>query len=481
MPGGGDDSAEKGPRARGSVLAAWLLVLIPAAMLAILLERPIWDVDIFWQLKLGEMILARGAPVPTEPFAATHLGEPLPAVAWLGQVVMAEVRLTAGWTGLRLFDALCWLAGFLVVAAACRRRGASVGGLALGLAVALYLALPTASIRPQTFAVLCFGLLLALIRLELRPWRTLAIAVPLFVLWQNLHPSVSVAAVTFGVRSAVGWGRWLARREGAPWEDSALAALAGLAILATPDGWSAIRTSGENAQASTAMGVSEWLPLWHPVNHSGIAAVALAAILAAGLVAYRWRRSDLREIAVALAFLALTVLVSRFVLFWAMTLIPVFARAIPPAANPRRVSPFAALLLLAIVAGTMPFLRPTRFSPAIPLATIQALKDRAPAGTIFLHIPWGGPAIDIGYPAWVVAYDGRFYRYTPEELSLYRDISHDRVPLVDIVRRYRPVGFVLERDWNKSLIAELRADPAWQQVAEQGAAVAFVRRPGAAR
>jgi hypothetical protein len=129
----------------------------------------------------------------------------------------------------------------------------------------------------------------------------------------------------------------------------------------------------------------------------------------------------------------------------------------------------------------MPFLRPTRFSPAIPLATIQALKDRAPAGTIFLHIPWGGPAIDIGYPAWRVAYDGRFYRYTPEELRLYRDISHDRVPLVDVVRRYRPVGFVLERDWNKSLITELRADPAWEQVAEQGAAVAFVRRPGAAR
>lgn len=481
MPGGRGDGEESGPEGRGSLLAAWLLVLIPAAMLAILLQRPIWDVDIFWQLKLGEMILARGAPVPAEPFAATHLGEPLPAVAWLGQVIMAKVRLLAGWTGLSLFDAACWLAGFLIVAAACWRRGASAGGLALGLAVAFYLALPTASIRPQTFAVLCFGLLLALIRLDLRPWRTLAIAAPLLVLWQNLHPSVSVAAVTFGARAAVGWGCWLAKREPPPWQDTVLAALAGLAILATPDGWSAIRTSGDNARGSTAMGVSEWLPLWHPVNHSGILPVALAAMLAAGMVAYRWRRSDLREIAVALAFLALTVFVSRFVLFWAIALVPVFARAIPPAAIPRRMPVLAMPLLLALVAAIMPFVRPTHFSPAIPLAAIQALKDRAPAGTIFAHIPWGGPAIDIGYPGWLVAYDGRFYRYTPEELRFYRDISHDKVSLAAVVQRYRPVGFILERDWNRSLIAELRADPAWQRVAEEGAAVAFTRKPGAAR
>ncbi|MDR2856782.1 MAG: hypothetical protein LBV50_02920 [Novosphingobium sp.] len=34
-----------------NLVAAWLLALAPAAMLAILLMRPVWDVDIFWQLR----------------------------------------------------------------------------------------------------------------------------------------------------------------------------------------------------------------------------------------------------------------------------------------------------------------------------------------------------------------------------------------------------------------------------------------------
>src|SRR3546814_5999997 len=59
---------------------SWLLALVPAAMLLSLLLRRVWDVDIFWQLKLGELILARHGPVRTEPFSALHLGEPLTTI-----------------------------------------------------------------------------------------------------------------------------------------------------------------------------------------------------------------------------------------------------------------------------------------------------------------------------------------------------------------------------------------------------------------
>src|ERR1700760_5200201 len=62
-----------------------LLALVPAALLLVLLRRPVWDPDIFWQLKLGELILGSGGPLASEPFAALHIGEPLPAVAWAGQ------------------------------------------------------------------------------------------------------------------------------------------------------------------------------------------------------------------------------------------------------------------------------------------------------------------------------------------------------------------------------------------------------------
>lgn len=84
------------------------LLIVPlalAAMLLLLLLRPIYDVDIFWQCKLGELILASRGLILTEPFAATHRGEPLPSLAWLGQAVYVQVRLFGGWPALRSFDA----------------------------------------------------------------------------------------------------------------------------------------------------------------------------------------------------------------------------------------------------------------------------------------------------------------------------------------------------------------------------------------
>ena len=67
----------------GATFRTAIAVLVPALLLFLLLLRPVFDTDIFWQLKLGELILAARHPLAIEPFAATHLGEPLPAVAWL--------------------------------------------------------------------------------------------------------------------------------------------------------------------------------------------------------------------------------------------------------------------------------------------------------------------------------------------------------------------------------------------------------------
>ena len=69
------------------------LALVPALLLFLLRLRAVSDVDIFWQLKLGELILAAGHPIASEPFAATHLGEPLPAVAYTQSRVLGSLIL----------------------------------------------------------------------------------------------------------------------------------------------------------------------------------------------------------------------------------------------------------------------------------------------------------------------------------------------------------------------------------------------------
>lgn len=464
-------------------MARLTCLLIPAVMLFVLLLRPIWDVDIFWQLRLGELILDHGGPVLREPFAAAHLGEPLAPVAWLGQAVMAQVRRLGGWTGLRVFDAVIWLGGFWAVALACRRRGAAPLATAFALAIGFLPALPVASIRPQSFAALGFGLLLALLRLQLSPARTLLLALPLFVLWQNLHPSVSVAAVVLGSSAGFAWLRYLAgRRAAPPWLLCALAGLAAACVFATPAGVSIVRVSAENARASIAVGASEWLPLWAPVNHGLIAPIAAAGALLGWLLVRNRRRIDWEELAPAAVLFVLTLTAYRFVLFWGIALVPVVARLMsdpePGAAPTPRPWPFwaAAPAAVAAAAALALAVSPTQFSRALPLAGIEKLRQSGVTGTVFSYFPWGGPLIDAGYPRWVTAYDGRYYRYSPQEWRRYDQLMAGAVGPTELDRLYHPAAYLLARGPNDALIAALRADRStWREIYADAGCVAFVR------
>lgn len=470
-------------RAPAAPMLAPVLALVPAALLLVLLLRAVWDVDIFWQLKLGELILDHGGPIGREPFAALHLGEPLPAVAWAGQAVMALVRQVGGWNLLRVVDALCWLGGFAALAIACRVRGAALPAVMLALVVAVVAALPTASIRPQSFACLCFGLLLAIQRLGLRPAMTIALGAPLLLAWQNLHPSESVGVIAMGLAAVPGWYGWLRdRTRPLPIVPTALAVIGVAAFFATPDGASVLEISARNAEASIAIGASEWLPLWIPGNHANAVPV-LVAVAVALVFVRRSRRVDAGELAVALGLLVLTLTAYRFVLFWAVAMVPVIARAFaePDARGPGRreglwregVWVAASVALVAIAA---PLVAPTRFAENLPLAAVEHLRGTGARGTIYGDFPFGGVIIDAGYPAWRVAYDGRYYRYAREEWQYNGGIENGIVPLVDVVRKWNPAAFVLDEAHNAPLAQALARSRAWQRIYAGKGVVVYVPR-----
>ena len=455
-----------------------LLPLVPAALLLVLLLRQVWDVDIFWQLKLGELILDSGGPISREPFAALHIGEPLPAVAWVGQAAMALARRIGGWDFLRVFDAACWLGGFGAVAAACRLRGASLVAVAIALGLAFMVALPTASIRPQSFGCLCFGLLLALQRLELKPVLTIALGAPLLVAWQNLHPSVSVGVAAMGFASLPGVAGWLRGQSALPVVPMLLGLIGVAAIFATPDGISIIATSAENAEMSMAIGATEWLPLWTSDNRSLAVPVVVVALLTGRLVARR-RRFDWGEIAIALGLGLMTLAAYRFVLFWAVAMVPVIARAAaPPVARPQRSEVVTILASLLLVAVATPLMAPTRFAETLPLAAVQFLRDQHIRGTVYGDLLFGGVIIDTGYPDWRVAYDGRYYRYSNEEWRYDNAIESGAVPLADVVRKWSPAAFVLDARRNAPIAGELAHSNTWQRIYTREGVVVYVPRTG---
>jgi hypothetical protein len=452
----------------------WALVLTPAAMLCVLLLRSVWDVDIFWQLRLGELILDARRPIATEPFSATHAGEPLAALAWLGQAVFALVRRVAGWTGLRLFDALCWCGGFWLLAAAARRAGASAGSLAIALVLAFVAALPAASIRPQSFGALSFGALLALLKLRLPAWQTIALGLPLLILWQNLHPSVSIGAIALGAHAAGGWAAWLRDRSAPqPWAATILTPLALGAIFATPDGMEVLAVSARNAQASMAVGASEWLPLWTAGNHLNAVPIVVVTLVALRAARRALDRRDWSDLAVMLVLLVLTVTAYRFVLFWAISTIPVIATGSSLRKNLRGFAGLVAVIALALVAIVTPLLRPTYFSDNLPLAAVARLRATNVQGTIFTEPEFAGVLIDAGHPRWRVSLDGRYYRYTDEEWGRYGEILGGTFRLRQIERLYRPAAFVLRPSHTTALCNELdRPGSGWRRIwMDEGAAV----------
>ncbi|HUD27368.1 MAG TPA: hypothetical protein VMQ93_00740 [Novosphingobium sp.] len=454
-----------------------LLALVPAAMLLVLLLRSVWDVDVFWQLKLGELILDRHGPLLREPFAALHLGEPMPAVAWAGQAVMAMTRRLGGWDLLRVVDAICWLGGFWAAAIACARRGAPRHAVMLALLLGFVAALPTASIRPQNFGCLCFGLLLALQRLGLRPAVTIALGAPLLVVWQNLHPSVSVAAVALGLVALPRWIAWLRdRRRAVPVAPTALAFIAFAAIFATPDGLSILHTSTLNAEASIAIGASEWLPLWISANRSNAVPVLVVALLGLRLVLSHRSRIDAGELAVAIGLLLMTLTAYRFVLFWAVAMVPVIARAAGEPGRPGPARPAMIVVPVLLVAVVTPLLAPTRFAETLPLAAVERLRKEGVRGTIYGDFPFGGTIIDAGYPAWRVAYDGRYYRYSRKEWQYNGGIENGIVPLVDVERKWNPAAFVLDEYHNAPLAGELARSRQWRRIWSERGIVVYVPR-----
>ena len=457
-------------------LLEWGLAFAPAAILAALLTRSVWDVDIFWQLRLGEMILAHHGPIGREPFAASHIGEPLPAVAWLGQAVMAGVRLLGGWDALRVFDALCWAGGFFAIAAACRWKGAAPGSVLLALIVSVVAALMTASVRPQSLAALCFGLFLAVLRLELRPWITMVLGALILVLWQNLHPSVSVAGLAAGVSAAAGWYTWWrGKGQSMPLAATVLTLISALAMFVTPDGFSILAVSARNAQASIAIGASEWLPMWIEANRGNSLPILGAAGLACWLVWRHPERAKLSELAVAFVLFAMTAVTIRFVLFWAIALIPVVARAAAPSAPlHRNVAWAAAPIALLAAALVMLILRPTHFDETLPMGAIERLKQENVRGVIYADFPYGGPLIDAGYPDWTVAYDGRYYRYTPAEWHFNGGVEAGKLGLRDILDRWQVAGFLLKVSHNTPLAQELARTAGWRCIWDRDGIVVYV-------
>jgi hypothetical protein len=464
-----------------------VLTALACGVFALVLFRPVRDVDMFWQVRTGELMLETGRLVTTDPFTSTHAGEPTPTIYWLSQLLYAGLLKVGSWELLHRLDALMFATALWLAAVGGRTRGGSPFAAAAAFGLALLIAMPHHGLRPQTFGLLGFAAVVALERSRLGPWRKALVALVLCTVWQNLHPSASTGALYLGVVAAAGFGRWVVSRGGPfPWRAGLPAAAAGLAVFLTPDGVGILRLSAENAAVARAIGVEEWLPVWDRATWPAARTVWLGVAVTVGLALAVRVRATWEEVAVAVAFTAAAVGVYRMSLFWAVAMIPVwcrwlevaYPRLVPDPLTPPRVRPVLVLPAVLGAALVAVVVRPPVFDPGLPFAGLDRVRALRVHGVVYNYREWGGPLIASAHPSVRVTIDGRLYLFPAADWDDYLRTALGQVPLNEVEARYRPDAFFLRPSYHERLIALIRASDRWEEAYADQSCVLFVKSAG---
>jgi hypothetical protein len=159
---------------------------------------PMRETDLFFHLKIGQLILADHAIPFRNLFSFTYPNAPDPDLAWGFQVLAALAFRVGGFPAIVLLKTLLFAAAMALTLWLCRRVGA--GPLASAAAAALAICAADQRLVERPHLVTFVGIPLVAILYERRAWRF----IPLVVLgWANFHAGVFLAIV-FLVASAIG-------------------------------------------------------------------------------------------------------------------------------------------------------------------------------------------------------------------------------------------------------------------------------------
>lgn len=249
---------------------------------------PVSSEDIWWHVKLGELIAslhrfpAGEQLVHTVP-AGTHFSD----TQWLFQLLVFGVHKLAGWNGLIALRVLFSVGTALLVFAWLERRGTGRMVNVLCSSFIVLLVAQRVNDRPELPSFLCMGMQLLLLDGFVRggrmPWWQYLLVQ---LVWANFHSSVVLGIflpLTFGVTMLVqeyaanaGLRKVLAGRGSAGRRLVVLAAAAALVSLLNPSGW-VILTYGFTESAKNVI-----LEFGHPWNAAlfseGVAAMLLACV-----------------------------------------------------------------------------------------------------------------------------------------------------------------------------------------------------------
>jgi hypothetical protein len=244
------------------------------------------ETDLFYNLRLGELVLATHEVPRTNLLSFTAPDAPDPNLAWLFQIVLALAHRAAGVPGTVLLKTAFVVATFAVLFRVAVRRAAHPAAAVAALALAAWAAEPRFVERPHLVTFLGLALtLLALERAEAGRPRALWLLLPAGLAWANANSCFFLAPALLLLYAAGARfdGRLADARRAA-----LVAALLAPLVLATPSGLDALRYVANHFRMPSLRPLQEYRvaswPLDGPFFFLG--AAALASALAPG----QWRQ-----------------------------------------------------------------------------------------------------------------------------------------------------------------------------------------------
>ncbi len=381
---------------RGPELAALAALLLFVAGRCLV---PMDETDLFFNLRLGDIILGQHAVPRTNLLSFTCPEARDLNLAWLFQIVLALAYRAGGIAGTVLLKTTFVLATWALLFRVALRRGAHPAAAAAALALAAWAAEPRFVERPHlcTFLGLAY-LLLALERAEAGRPRALLALVPLALVWANANSCFFLAPALLALYAA---GAAIDRRSVEARRAALLALLLVPFIFATPSGAGALSYIANHWRMPWLRPLQEYRAATWPLD-GPFFFVAAGVLLATALPGRRWR-----SVLPALALGLLGARRIRFVAEFSILGGPIVAVALtelarratarlrPPAALYATVAVTAALLGLTLtprIAAARqgePFLDLGLEPDLIPAAAIRFVDDNGLGGRMYNDLEVG--------------------------------------------------------------------------------------------
>jgi hypothetical protein len=434
------------------------------------------DPDSYSHIAVGRWIIAHGAVPASDPFSFSMHGAPWITFEWLSQVIYAAVYALSGWAGVVVLAAASIALAFGLLTRFLLRELSPTPALLLVVA-AITLTAPHMLARPHVLTLpIMVAWAAALVRCMDRHAPPPYWALPLLVLWANLHGSVVLALGLIGpaVLEALldqkrsEWPRVLLR-----WLPFTTLAVA--ACCLTPYGPGSLLMPLTTLGLGPALG---WITEWRPQDfgHFG----AFEFLLLAGIFALS--RGMTLPVVRALVVLGLIhfalaqvrnadLLAMLAPLYLAAPLARQFGAADDDAAGSARGMILTALGAM-IVATGLALVRDVR--PALNNTPEAAVANAglAKAGPVLNDYSFGGYLIFAGIPTFI---DGRGELYGGQFITRFnRDVSLADLPdFLELLDQYKFGATLLAPD--TPAVALLDRLPDWQRVYSDDVAVVHKR------